>query len=112
MKSLETVFKYPVHEYAEGLEGAGEKYGADADVYRKRSAATRADQKQERIERLLEFIENWDNIREPGGHKIPKVSDALQYFEEQKGFSESNIKKWAREEDAEFILENGYLFIK
>lgn len=113
MKSLETVFRYPVHEYAEGLEGAGEKYGADEDVKRKRSAATRREQKQERVDGLLNFIENWDNIREEGGHKMPKISDALKYFEGQEGYSETSIKRWAKDENAKFeVQEGGYLFIK
>ena len=112
MKSLETVFKYPVHEYAEGLSEAGEKYGADSDVKRKRSAAARGEQKQERVDGLMNFIQNWEFIRQDGDHMMPKVSDAVTYFEGQKGFSEANIKKWAKENNASFEIKDGYLFIK
>jgi len=113
VKPIETVFRYPVHELAEGLEGAGEKYGADAETKRERSAQTRSNQKYERIDGLINFIDNWEFIRKDGDHKIPKISDALAYFDGQKGFSETNIKRWAADSDAGFSIENGgYLFIK
>lgn len=111
MNPIETIFKYPVHEYAEGLSEAGEKYGADSDTKRQRSAAARGEKKQNRIDALIAFINNWEFIREEGSHASPKISDALSYFEGQKGFSAANIKTWAKDDEAGFYIENGYLYV-
>ena len=110
-KPIETIFKYPIHERAEGLDAAGEKYGADADTQRERSARTRNDQMKEKIERLVEFIVNWPEIRQGNDHMTPKISDALLYFEDVEGFSESSIKRWAKMNDSGFTTENGYLYV-
>ena len=109
--SLETVFEYPMHHQAEGLEAAGEKYGASADIKRERGHRTQTDQKNERIDRLIEFIINWPDIRQGNDHMTPKISDALNYFDGMKGFSETSIKNWVRSEDAGFRIENGYLYV-
>lgn len=108
--SIETVFKYPVHELAEGLERAGEKYGADAQTKRDRSLQARQDKKQERIDRLLDFMANWEDIKTENDFPMPAIEDAVKYFESEKGYSKRNIHDWAKESDAKFAIKNGYLY--
>lgn len=116
-KPIEVVFNYPVHTIAEGLEEAKEKYGADAETKRGRAAKTIKDKKNKRVNRLIEFIMNWPDIRKGDDHMTPKISDAIQYFTDNdgnitKGFDEKTIRRWAKEEDAEFKIENSYLYLK
>lgn len=110
--STDVIFDYPLHKITHDLEEAEPMNGADAETKRKRSVNTRKDQKSNRVNRLLSFIENWDEIRTGTDHKTPKIEDAIVYFESDRGFSITNIRKWASEEDAEFVIENGYLYLK
>lgn len=115
-RPIEVLFDYPVHTIAEGLEDAKEKYGADSETKRARGSKTVKDNKNKRVDRLIQFIMNWPEIRTGNDHMTPKVSDAIKYFTDNdgnaaKGFSIDTIRRWASEENAEFKIENGYLYL-
>ena len=110
------LFDYPVHTMAEGLELAKEKYGADAETKRARGAKTVQENKNKRVDRLIQFIGNWPDIRKDGDRMTPKISDAISYFTDNdgnaaKGFTDDTIRRWAAEDGAEFRIENGYLYL-
>lgn len=108
----DVIFEYPLHKITHDLEGAEPMTGADSDTKRKRGRATQSNRKAERIDRLLALIENWPEVRRDDQHMYLKIDDAVEYFESDKGYSKQNIKKWASEEDAEFEIRGGYLYLK
>jgi len=108
----DVIFSYPLHQITHDLEGAEPMSGADADTKRRRGRATQTNVKADRIDRLLSFIENWPEIRTGSDHMTPKVEDAVEYFESDKGYSDRNIRIWAKEEDAMFKIENSYLYLR
>lgn len=106
------IFAYPIHVVTDELAGAEPMSGADMDVRRRRSASTRADKKEDRKTRFVEFIANWEHFRTKDDNIYPHISDAVSYFKSERGFSETNIRRWASEDDAEFAIdEKGILTI-
>ena len=111
MKPTEIVFNYPVHYVVEGLEKARTSGADDTRTRQEKQEAGRTMQtarKEERINKLLEYIESITSFTGVN----PTLEEAVKYFENKKGYSEENIKKWCRDESTGVKTKNGILFIK
>lgn len=106
IRPLEIVFHYPAHYIVKGLESAR---GGSERSRRDKQAAGRATQqgiKEDRKIKLMEFIDSQTSLNGIG----PTLKEAVEYFENAKGFSEPNIKKWLNEDDR-IGIKNGILYV-
>lgn len=106
------VFEYPVHYVTRDFEDCKPESIHTLEQKRERSKEIRQKNKDERVGRLIDYINNWEYIRPESWMSFPKVSDAIEYFKNDKGYTERSIRRWAKEEDAEFMIDNGYLVLK
>lgn len=111
-EDIDVIFDYPVHKITEDLKDAEPMYGAGSSINSARGNFEKGNKSRKRFERLLSFIENWDEIDTASvHHPQPTISEAVEYFKSDKGFSASNIKRWAREYPDELIIDKGSLFL-
>lgn len=109
---IDVIFDYPVHRVTRELEDAQPMSGMDRTTNSKRGNRAKADKKEKKYERLIQFVENWDEIDTSITHsKWPTVMDAVEYFKSDRGFSRDSIKRWISEhDDAE--VQNGVIVLK
>ena len=100
-----------MHRITDELKDAEPMYGSGNSVNSKRGNYEKNNKSRQRLTRLLEFIENWDEIDTSSVHyPNPTIAEAVEYFKSDKGFSASNIKRWAREYPDKLIIDKGSLF--
>ena len=112
-KPIEVYFRYPVHELAEGLEDAKEKYGVDAKTAGGRGIATIQEKQRAKMDRVIWFIENWATLKLPDNDRDrPKLEDAVEYFKGQRGFAKSTLKDWLKDSSSGFSKNSdGFLVV-
>ena len=110
-EDIDVIFDHPVHRITTDLKEAKPMSGADSSTNSKRGNDAKKDKKRERYERLLAFVENWDEIDTSAVHlPYPTLLDAVDYFKSDKGFSKDSIRRWVDEYD-ELKLEDGRLIL-
>ena len=110
-EDIDVIFDYPVHRITEDLKDAEPMYGAGANANSRRGNATKQNNKEKRYQRLCSFVENWDEIDMSEAHlPYPTITDAVEYFKNDKGFSKNTIRNWLEEFD-ELILKDGRLML-
>ena len=110
-EDIDVIFSHPVHRITDELKEAGPMYGGGAEANSARGNYEKKNKSEARLTRLLGFIENWDEIDTASvHHPQPTISEAVEYFKSDKGFSASNIKRWAREYPDKLIIDKGSLF--
>lgn len=111
---IDIIFRYPRHIETDAFKDCEPMYGVTDESKRERGHKTQKKKKEERVGRLLDYINNWEWHRpqDRSWQTAPKIEDAMEYFQNDRGFSKSSIKSWAGEEDAEFIIDRGYLYLK
>lgn len=110
-EDIDVIFSHPVHRITDELKDAEPMYGAGSSTNSTRGNYEKKNKSEARLTRLLGFIENWDEIDTAlVHHPQPTISEAVEYFKSDKGFSASNIKRWAREYPDKLIIDKGSLF--
>ena len=110
-EDVDVIFDHPVHRITTDLKEAKPMSGADSSTNSRRGNDVKKDKKREKYDRLLSFVENWGEIDTSAVHlPYPTVTDAVEYFKHDKGFSKTSIMRWI-EEYEELELEDGRLMI-
>lgn len=111
-EDIDVIFDYPVHRITEDLHDAEPMYGSGNSINSARGNYEKQNKSRQRFNRLLEFIMNWDDIdTSMVHHPQPTITEAVEYFKSDRGFSKSNIKRWATEYPEELIIDKGSLFL-
>lgn len=111
-EDIDVIFSHPVHRITDELKDAEPMYGAGSSTNSARGNYEKTNKSKQRLTRLLEFIENWDEIDTASvHHPNPTIAEAVEYFKSDRGFSKSNIKKWAINYPDELIIDKGMLFL-
>ncbi|MBR3125040.1 MAG: hypothetical protein IKF42_06370, partial [Mogibacterium sp.] len=94
------------------LKDAEPMYGSGNSVNSARGNYEKTNKSRQRLTRLLEFIENWDEIDTSSVHyPNPTIAEAVEYFKSDRGYSEANIRKWAKNYSDEFYIDKGTLIL-
>ena len=110
-EDIDVIFSHPIHRITDELKDAEPMYGVGSSTNSTRGNYEKKNKSEARLTRLLGFIENWDEIDTASvHHPQPTISEAVEYFKSDKGFSASNIKRWAREYPDKLIIDKGSLF--
>ena len=108
---IDVIFDYPVHRVTTELAEAKPMSGVDKLTSSTRGNSAKKDKKRKKYERLMNFVENWDEIDTSLAHtEHPTIADAVEYFKSDKGFSRNSIKNWIEEYD-EIVVDNGFLIL-
>lgn len=109
---IDVIFSYPYHRITSELRDAQPISGMDKSTNSRRGNAVKKDKKEKKYERLLAFVENWDEIDTKAEKtKYPTVQEAVKYFSSDKGYSQNTIRNWILEhDDAEIV--NGVIILK
>lgn len=110
-EDVDVIFDHPVHRITTDLKEAKPMSGADSSTNSRRGNDVKKDKKREKYDRLLSFVENWNEIDTSTVHlPYPTVMDAVKYFEHDKGFSKDSIRRWLSEYE-DLKLEDGRLIL-
>ena len=112
-EDIDIEFAYPIHRIRTDLKEAKPMSGSDSATNSKRGNRVKADQKNERYERLMSFVENWKEIDpKPDGQKTmhPTIGDAVEYFKTDKGYSDRSIRRWIGE-GTDATIQNGFIIL-
>lgn len=108
---IDVIFDYPVHRVTADLADAEPMSGMDKRTNSKRGNKVKKNNKEKKYDRLCAFVENWDEIDTKEKHtKYPSLSEAVEYFKSDKGFSKNTIRNWLDEYD-DLELINGLLVL-
>lgn len=106
---IDVVFDHPVHHITEDLKEAQPMSGMGADVNSQRGNAVKGDKAEKRYTRLKGFVQNWDEIDTSISHvKCPAVKDAVEYFKNDKGYSDRNIRNMIANH-SDFTIKGGLI---
>ena len=106
---IDVVFDHPVHHITEDLKEAQPMSGMGADVNSQRGNAVKGDKAEKRYTRLMGFVQNWDEIDTSISHtKNPTVKDAVEYFKNDKGYSDRNIRNMIANH-SDFVIRGGLI---
>ena len=110
-EDIDVIFQYPVHRVTMDLKEAMPMSGMDRSTNSRRGNAAKKSKKEKKYKRLCAFVENWDEI----DTKVPKstyptITEAVEYFKSDKGFSYSSIKRWVQDNDY-LVIQNGVLML-
>ena len=110
-EDVDVIFDHPVHRITEDLKEAKPMSGADSSTNSRRGNDVKKDKKREKYDRLLSFVENWNEIDTSAVHlPYPTLLDAVEYFKSDKGFSKDSIRRWLNEYE-DLKLEDGRLIL-
>lgn len=108
-EDIDIIFDYPVHHITEDLKEAQPMSGMGADVNSQRGNAVKGDKAEKRYTRLKGFVQNWDEIDTSISHtKNPTVKDAVEYFKNDKGYSDRNIRNMIANH-SDFVIRGGLI---
>lgn len=108
-EDIDVVFDHPVHHITEDLKEAQPMSGMGADVNSQRGNAVKGDKAEKRYTRLKGFVQNWDEIDTSISHtKNPTVKDAVEYFKNDKGYSDRNIRNMIANH-SDFVIRGGLI---
>lgn len=108
-EDIDIIFDYPVHHITEDLKEAQPMSGMGADVNSQRGNAVKGDKAEKRYTRLMGFVQNWDEIDTSISHtKNPTVKDAVEYFKNDKGYSDRNIRNMIANH-SDFVIRGGLI---
>lgn len=111
-EDIDIIFDYPTHRITDELKDAEPMYGSGNSVNSARGNYEKTNKSRQRLTRLLEFIENWDEIDTSSVHyPNPTIAEAVEYFKSDRGYSEANIRKWAKNYSDEFYIDKGTLIL-
>ena len=108
---VDVIFHYPLHEITEDLKDAKPMSGQDSSTNSKRGNDVKSGKMHEKYERLLAFVENWDEIdtKQPKT-KYPTIAEAAEYFKTDSGYSERSIRRWI-ENSTEAYIQGGAIVL-
>lgn len=111
-EDIDVIFNYPIHEITEDLKDAEPMYGASNSTKAERGNYTKRQKSGARLQRLLSFIENWDEIDTSSvHHPHPTIAEAIEYFKSDKGYSKNTIRRWAEANPDKLVIDKGSLMI-
>lgn len=106
---IDVIFDYPIHLITTELAAAQPMSGMDRATNSKRGNKAKKNMKEKKYDRLCAFVENWDEIDTKEKHtKYPTLTEAVEYFKSDKGYSKNTIRNWLEEYD-DLELINGVL---
>jgi hypothetical protein len=109
---IDVIFDFPVHKITNDLKDAKPITGMDAKTNSERGNAAKTDKRNKRYERILFFIENWDEIDFKDNHSAcPTVADLVDYFKNDPGFSDKSIRRQIETHD-DYVIDNGFIIPK
>ena len=98
--SIDVIFDFPVHRITNDLKEAKPLSGSDSSTNSKRGNAAKSDKAEEKYERLLSFVENWDEYdTKEAKTKYPSLAEAVEFFSMEKGYSKNAIRAWVNNHD-------------
>lgn len=110
-EDIDVIFAHPVHRITIELKDAKPMSGQDSSTNSRRGNDVKKDKKREKYERLVAFVENWDEIDTNPVHlPYPTVLEAVEYFKSDKGYSKPTIMRWLEEFD-DLKLERGKILL-
>lgn len=108
---IDVIFDYPLHRVTTDLADAEPMSGMDKRTNSKRGNKVKKNNKEKKYDRLCAFVENWDEIDTKQAHsKYPTLTEAVEYFKSDKGFSKNTIRNWIEEYD-DLELVNGIIIL-
>ena len=108
---IDVIFDYPLHRVTTDLADAEPMSGMDKRTNSKRGNKVKKNNKEKKYDRLCAFVENWDEIDTKQSHsKYPTLTEAVEYFKSDKGFSKNTIRNWIEEYD-DLELVNGIIIL-
>ena len=111
-EDTDVIFDHPVHRITTELKDAKPMSGADNLTNSRRGNSAKSEKKNEKYERLLSFVENWQEIdTKEVKTAAPSIAEAVEYFKSDKGFAERTIRRWIEESD-DAVITNGLIFLK
>jgi RecA-family ATPase len=101
---VDVIFHYPLHEITDDLKDAKPMSGQDSVTNSKRGNDVKSGKMHEKYDRLLAFVENWDEIdtKQPKTPH-PTIAEAVEYFKTDSGYSERSIRRWIENNEDAFI---------
>ena len=100
----ETLFEYPLHKLADGLQNAEEMYGGSPEAKRERGQKSIQKRKEKDIQNMHDFVVNAARSGF-GAYTVNNLAEALDK-------SSKTIERWISDERSGLYVKNGYVFIK
>ena len=108
-EDIDVIFDYPIHHLTEDLKDAKPMNGAGADVNSRRGNTTKKEKAEKRYERIRFVVDNWAEIdTKEVKTSSPKLSELVEYFINDEGFSLNSIKNQIRNHD-DYVVKDGYV---
>jgi hypothetical protein len=108
-EDIDVIFDYPVHHITDELREAMPLHGMDSSVNSQRGNAVKSGKTEERYERIMNLVLNWkeyDTKIPPMPY--PKVEEVVEYFKNDKGFSDPTIRRQV-ENHEDMVIRDGYI---
>lgn len=112
-EDIDVIFTYPVHRITDDLREAMPLHGMDASTNAKRGGQTTTQQAEERYQKIVNFVNNWEEYKPEESTNInPTIGDVKAHFNGEYGFKdEDTIKKQIMGHD-DFVLQKDIIFPK
>ena len=109
-EDIDVVFNYPVHRITDELSGAMPLHGMTAEVNSQRGNATKKKNVDKRHQRIIDLVENWLEIdTKKIKTQYPTITEIVEYFKSNEGFSRNTIKKHIEDYDDLEIVDKKYV---
>lgn len=113
-EDIDVVFDYPVHRITDDLKAAKPLHGMTAEVNSQRGNATKKNNVDKRHQRIIDLVGNWLEIdTKEIKTQYPTITEIVEYFKSDEGFSRNTIKKHIEDYDDLEIVDKKYVrFVK
>ena len=111
-EDIDVIFDYPIHHITKDLKDAKPMNGAGSEVNSKRGNVSKKEKAEKRYERIQWVVKNWEEIdTKEVKTPYPKVSELMEYFKNDEGFSRNSIKNQI-ENHEDYVIKDGFIFPK
>lgn len=108
-EDIDVIFDYPVHRITDELKEAKPLHGMDAYTNSQRGNTVKNEKAEERYQRIVNLVVNWEDIdTKVPPMKYPKVSEVVEYFKSDQGFSDNTIRNQIDKHD-DLVIRDGWI---
>lgn len=108
-EDIDVIFDYPVHKITDELKEAKPLHGMDAYTNSQRGNTVKNEKAEERYQRIVNLVVNWEDIdTKVPPMKYPKVSEVVEYFKSDQGFSDNTIRNQIDKHD-DLVIRDGWI---
>lgn len=113
-EDIDVIFDYPVHRITDELKAAKPLHGMTAEINSQRGNATKKKNVDKRHQRIIDLVKNWLEIdTKEIKTQYPTITEIVEYFKSDDGFSRNTIKKHIEDHDDLEIVDKKYVrFVK